>query len=406
MQRSIRLSLSLASTAALALASLPLAIRPAVAQEAPAAAADLGVMGVNLRDAVKFNYGFQGALQGAGTPNEAGLGAFIPIKVSKNSVAFVDVLVNANFNDYGNYSSIVKTTVAGTTFSTSTRLGYRWLNSNRSWMYGINAGYDSRPMATGPADTGANLTFNNTVFFQQAAVNLEASSNKLNLNAYALVPFGSGSVSDGTVYVLNDYYLAGALNTYGFNAGYNLTPDLRASVGYYYQNGDLGEADGSGFLGRIDYDLVDGLTLGVSLSYDQAYETRVSGNVKYRFGGKGYRSQSKKYAQSMPVMQALTATPGNRDVRVHDDTLAPLLMANGLAFAADTSKKISGKDVEDVANFLKNGIVSSSDTIDGLDTWIEISSRGGQVHLTIFGRPHEPGQLLISTQAPLPTKTQ
>ena len=372
MQRSIRLSLSLASTAALALASLPLAIRPAVAQEAPAAsaepkaetteAADLGVMGVNLRDAVKLNYGFQGALQGAGTPNQAGIGAFVPLHVGSNNVAFVDVLVNANFNDYGNYSSIVKTTVAGTTFSTSTRLGYRWLNSNRSWMYGINAGYDSRPMATGPADTGANLTFNNTVFFQQAAVNLEASSNKLNLNAYALVPFGSGSVSDGTVYVLNDYYLAGALNTYGFNAGYNLTPDLRASVGYYYQNGDLGEADGSGFLGRIDYDLVDGLTLGVSLSYDQAYETRVSGNVKYRFGGKGYRSQSKKYAQSMPVMQALTATPGNRDVRVHDDTLAPLLMANGLAFAADTSKKISGKDVEDVANFLKNGIVSSSDT--------------------------------------------
>ena len=127
-------------------------------------------MGVNLKDAVKFNYGFQGALQGAGTPNEAGLGAFIPIKVSKNSVSFVDVLVNANFNDYGNYSSIVKTTVAGTTFSTSTRLGYRWLNSNRSWMYGINAGYDSRPMATGSADIGANLTFNNTVFFQQAAV--------------------------------------------------------------------------------------------------------------------------------------------------------------------------------------------------------------------------------------------
>ena len=86
MQRSIRLSLSLASTAALALASLPFDIRPAVAQEAPAAAepkaetteaADLGVMGVNLRDAVKFNYGFQGALQGAGTPNQAGVGAFI-----------------------------------------------------------------------------------------------------------------------------------------------------------------------------------------------------------------------------------------------------------------------------------------------------------------------------------------
>jgi hypothetical protein len=361
---SSRLSLSIGGTAAVALASLPFDIRPAVAQEAPAAAAepkaetteaaDLGVMGVNLRDAVKFNYGFQGALQGAGTPNEAGLGAFIPLKVSKNSVAFVDVLVNANFNDYGNYSSIVKTTVAGTTFSTSTRLGYRWLNSNRSWMYGINAGYDTRPMATGAADTGANLTFNNTVFFQQAAVNLEASSNKLNLNAFALVPFGSGSVSDETLYVLNDYYLAGALNTYGFNAGYNLTPDLRASAGYYYQNGDLGEADGSGFLGRIDYDLIDGLTLGVSLSYDQAYQTRVSGNVKYRFGGNGYRSPSKKSAQSTPVIQALTATPGNRDVRVHDATLAGTLAVDlfaryGLAFAEDTPKVISYN-----TNFIKN----------------------------------------------------
>ena len=34
-------------------------------------------------------------------------------------------------------------------------LGYRWLNSDRSWMYGLNAGYDSRSlMSTGDADTG------------------------------------------------------------------------------------------------------------------------------------------------------------------------------------------------------------------------------------------------------------
>ena len=135
MQHPFRLCLSLAGTAALALASIPFAISPASAQdpEAPSTeAADLGVMGVNLRDAVKLNYGFQGALQGAGTPNQAGLGAFIPLHVGSNNVAFVDVLVNANFNDYGNYSSIINTDVSGTTFSTSTRLGYRWLNGNRS----------------------------------------------------------------------------------------------------------------------------------------------------------------------------------------------------------------------------------------------------------------------------------
>ena len=74
MQHPFRLCLSLAGTAALALASIPFGISPAAAQdpEAPSTeAADLGVMGVNLRDAVKFNYGFQGALQGAGTPNQA-----------------------------------------------------------------------------------------------------------------------------------------------------------------------------------------------------------------------------------------------------------------------------------------------------------------------------------------------
>ena len=385
MQSPIRRSSALAAAAALALASIPIgaarAEDPKVAQ-APAIGKDLGVMGVNLRDAVKLNYGFQGALQGAGTPNQAGLGAFIPLHVGSNSVAFVDVLVNANFNDYGNYSSIINTTVAGTTFSTSTRLGYRWLNSNRSWMFGVNAGYDSRPMATGPADTGANLTFNNTVFFQQAAVDLEASSNKLNLNAYALVPFGSGSVSDGTVYVLNDYYLAGALNTYGFNAGYNLTPDLRASAGYYYQNGDLGEANGSGFLGRVDYDLIDGLTLGVSLSYDQAYETRVSGNVKYRFGGNGYRSPSKKSSQGMSVIQALTATPGNRDVRVHDATLASLLMANDLAFAPATSKVVSDKDVKAI----KRALESARDGRYGINNYDDIIvSAGNGVRISRVG---------------------
>ena len=125
MQRSIRQSSALAAAAALTLASILFgaakAEDPKVTQ-APGNAQDLGVMGINLKDAVKFNYGFQGALQGAGTPNQAGLGAFIPLKVGKNSVAFVDVLVNANFNDYSGYSSIINTDVSGTTFSTQPAL--------------------------------------------------------------------------------------------------------------------------------------------------------------------------------------------------------------------------------------------------------------------------------------------
>ena len=315
MQSCIRLSLSLTGTAALALASLPFVISPAGAQDQEGAsteAADLGVMGVNLRDAVKFNYGFQGALQGAGTPNQAGIGAFIPLHVGSNSVAFVDVLVNANFNDYGNYSSLINTTVAGTTFSTSTRLGYRWLNSNRSWMFGVNAGYDSRPMATGPADTGVTVTNSQTVFFQQVAAGVEAVSNTWNFNVYALVPIGT------TNFQLNSVYQGGALDTYGLDVGYAITPDLKASLGYYYQDGDLNTADGSGIRGRLAYNLTNGLIVGANLSYDQAFEARVSADLKYRFGANGYGVPSKKKAWQAPVIQALTESVKHRDVRVRD----------------------------------------------------------------------------------------
>ena len=166
------------------------------------------------------------------------------------------------------------------------------------------------------------------------------------------------------------------------DAGYNLTPDLRASVGYYYQNGDLGEANGSGFLGRVDYDLIDGLTLGVSLSYDQAYETRVSGNVKYRFGGNGYRSPSKNYAQSMPVIQALTSTPGNRDVRVHDATLAETFMMAGLVFAPATSKVVGDKDIKAI----KRALESARDGRYGINNYDDlIVSAGNGVRISRVG---------------------
>ena len=115
MQCSLSLSLSLSGAAALALANG--ALLPAAAQAA-GSADDLGVMEISLKDAVKFNWGFQGALQGAGTPNQAGIGGFLPLSVGEKSVFFADVLLNANFSDSGGNSRIVNTEVAGTTIST------------------------------------------------------------------------------------------------------------------------------------------------------------------------------------------------------------------------------------------------------------------------------------------------
>ena len=117
--------------------------------------------------------------------------------------------------------------------------------------------------------------------------------------------------------MLNWYYHGGALITYGLDVGYFITSELNASIGYYYQHGDLGSADGSGVLGRVAYEISNGLTAGVNISYDEAFETRVSADLKVRFGGASTTAQRKE-VQQLPVINALTSTPSNRDVRVHD----------------------------------------------------------------------------------------
>ena len=320
MQAPIRRTIALVGIAALALASIPLGVARAEdtkLSQGSDTAKDLGVMAVNLKDAVKFNYGFQGALQGAGTPNQAGLGAFIPLKVSKNSVAFVDVLVNANFSDYSGYSSIGTTKVAGTTFSTSTRLGYRWLNKNRFWMYGINAGWDSRPMATGGTDNGEPVTDSQTIFFQQVALNLEAKSNKFSASAYALVPVGEYGAGTGKVAVINSSFIADNLSTYGLDIGYKIKPDLTLALGTYYQLDEkeaMKAATSFGIKTGLTYDITDELQAGVGYSYDENFESRITGNLKWRFGS-GNKTKKSQPPVS-PVIQAMQTTPANRDVRV------------------------------------------------------------------------------------------
>ena len=58
----------------------------------------------------------------------------------------------------------------------------------------------------------------------------------------------------------------------------------------------------------------------MNISYDEAFETKVSADIKVRFGGASTTAQRKK-VQEQPVINALTATPRNRGVRVHDATI-------------------------------------------------------------------------------------
>ena len=69
--------------------------------------------------------------------------------------------------------------------------------------------------------------------------------------------------------------------------------------------------------GRLAYDITQGLTTGVKISYDEAYETRVSADLSVRFGGPS-TTAAKKKKRGEPIINALTTSPKNRDVRVHD----------------------------------------------------------------------------------------
>jgi hypothetical protein len=315
MMKSNHLSRFFSGYVPLALASLSIAISPANAETSKSdegIATHLGAISVSLKETVQFNWGFQAQTQGDGTPNQLGIGAFIPLTIRTNSLFFLDALANANLADINNISSIVGPQVDGITISTSTRLGYRWLNGKRAWMFGFNAGYDSRPlMVTDTISIGKSvLSGSRSGYFQQVAAGLEAASDNWRFDAYALIPVGT---TDYT-YVRN----GGALDTYGIDTAYNVSPDLKASAGYYYQQGDLGTVNGSGVRGRLAYTVADGLTVGANLSYDQAFDTRFSADIKYRFSANGYGSPQKQKNFMMPVIQALSATPSNRDVRVHD----------------------------------------------------------------------------------------
>jgi len=191
--------------------------------------------------------------------------------------------------------------------SASNRLGYRWLNEDNSKMYGFNFGYDTRNMNTGDADN-ATVSNKKDVSFQQVALGVETVSENWNFNSYALIPTGDVEKQ------LNDKYEGGAMNTYGVDMGFDLTDDLTSSVGYYYQHRDQEEIDGSGIKANLTYDLGNGLTVATNISYDEAFDTRVSADFKYRFrfDGKG-----KDNTQSN-VMNALSKPLSNRDVRVHD----------------------------------------------------------------------------------------
>ncbi|XXK27220.1 carbamoyl-phosphate synthase [Arenicellales bacterium nBUS_45] len=269
---------------------------------------------ISVEDTVNFDLRAIGQTQGAGVPNAIGAGAFIPLHKTSNAVTYVDIEAKANLDDRSGDSSIINTDVAGTTLSTSTRLGYRRLNESGQ-MYGVYAGYDTRELKAGPVDTNVVVTDPRTVDFQQAALGAEFVSNQWRFDVYALIPTGD------TEQQLNSHYEGGALETYGADVGYQINDKTKVTVGYYHQNGDVGEASGSGASAGLNYDITNNLTAGLKVSYDDAFETRVMATINWSFADLFKGDEAQTEATTNTVMNTLNASPEQRDVRVHDGVM-------------------------------------------------------------------------------------
>ena len=281
-----------------------------------------------LKDYVIFKWYVNGQAQGAGVPNSVGIGSLRPFAIKEKSLWYFDAVLNLNLGDVGG-SSIINTDVAGTTLSSSRRLGYRWLNESNSKMYGFNFGYDTRKMNTGDADN-ATVSNKKNVSFHQVALGVETVNEDWNVNAYALVPIGDVEKP------LNDTYQGGAMNTYGVDMGFDFTDNMTSSIGYYYQHRDQEEINGSGFKGSLAYDLSNNFTVGANVSYDEASDTRVSADFKYsfRFDVKGKNNTPSN------VIKALSKPLSNLNVRVHDDYCSTV-MFGGVKSCEDGGNKAS-----------------------------------------------------------------
>ena len=76
--------------------------------------------------------------------------------------------------------------------------------------------------------------------------------------------------------------------------------------------------------GRLAYDITHGLTAGINVSYDEAFDTRASADVKVRFGGASTSGLGKE-VQQLHVINALKSTPSDRDTRIHNRTRSYIL---------------------------------------------------------------------------------
>jgi len=262
---------------------------------------------------VQANGGIGFQSQGSGSANTISGYWFAPLKQNaQGGLLFLDLSGNLNIGGSAPQANDV-------TGGASMRLGYRWLKPNQRWIYGVNAGIDTRP------------AYN--TYTWQAGVGAEALSRSLELRLNGYIPFANtndlyqsgwsnASLSGDRLIldVFNRYVVAvGGLDA---EAGIPLKRWKNASLwtyaGYYYLYGDY--LTGSpGVRARAEMRVGSQLALGATLSYDSLFQTQATGYIRY--GSKPINGRTKETIdQAEANFVALLGLPVERQIDVRLDS--------------------------------------------------------------------------------------
>lgn len=264
-----------------------------------------------------FNGGLRFDSQGPGTPSVLSGYLYAPLATDpQGSVLFVDGFLNWNISN----GSLEGGKTLESSVGFSSRLGYRWLNPERNWILGINAGFDNRPFLD--------------VSTQQIGVGIEALNPGFELRVNGAIPVGDTAIryasswqgvsglKDDKLFLNRDVYygipLGGVTAEIGtpiarWNGG-----DLRVYAAYYYIDGDRINGS-SGVRGRAEFRLSDSIALGGTISYDDLFDTRATGYIRV-----GFSPQSKSAAGTvLEAEQRFLSQRGlpverQRDVQIYE----------------------------------------------------------------------------------------
>lgn len=245
--------------------------------------------------------------QGGGTPNTLTGYLLAPLSQgAQGQVLFLDVAANMNLGGALYQGSNIS---AGA----STRLGYRWLSGDQRWLYGVNAGVDTRQ------------AYNNYAF--QAGVGAEALSRNVELRVNGYIPFANQSdlYQSGytNAYLRNNQLILDGWNRYVVSlGGANLEAGIPLArwnnnsfwlyASYYYLDGDYVNGS-SGVRGRGELRLGNQLAIGATIAYDAIFDTQATGYVRY--GAKPLTGSAKDAVDSAERnFLALRGLPMQRDV--------------------------------------------------------------------------------------------